>query len=159
MFYLAAFPISYSQEEYFHIKSHLNGFVLDVEGGHRTNGAKIISYPIASQPVDNQLWKFDYQDDKTFFLVSKLGGKVLDCSNQKQGTKLVISDRHGGENQRWTREGDRLVSLNGLVADISGGSKSPGAAVLLWSNNQNDSPNQLFSFVTVRAGHIYRKVT
>ena len=142
------------QEGYIYIKTHLNGFVLDVDGGNEANGAKVISRPVASQPADNQLWRLDYQPDKTFLVVSKLaGGKVLDCSNQKQGTQLVVCERHGGENQRWKREGDHLTSMSGLVADISGCNKSPGAAVVLWSKHKDESPSQLFSFVTVRVDH------
>eukprot|EP00731_Ephydatia_muelleri_P012376 Em0006g1270a len=125
------------QEGYIYIKTHLNGFVLDVDGGNEANGAKVISRPVASQPADNQLWRLDYQPDKTFLVVSKLaGGKVLDCSNQKQGTQLVVCERHGGESQRWKREGDHLTSMSGLVADISGCNKSPGAAVVLWSKHK-----------------------
>ena len=132
--------------QYIHIKSHLNGYVLDIPGSNRDNGVQVIMYPKNNPPSDNQLWQLDHQPDGTFLIISKLHGKALDCGGQTQGTKLIVWDRHGGNNQRWRREGHYIVSMSGLMFDIEGSNSSPGAHVLLWTRNNPTSSNQKFEF-------------
>ena len=132
------------QYQHHHIKSHLNGYVLDIPGSKRDNGVEVIMYPKNNPPTDNQLWQLDYQPDGTFLIISKLHGKALDCGGQKQGSKLIVWDRHGGDNQRWRREGNYIVSKSGLMIDIEGSNRAAGAKVLLWSRNHPTSSNQQF---------------
>jgi len=41
---------------YFYIKSAMNGKVLDIEGGCKQSGTKVILYSQNKKPSDNQLW-------------------------------------------------------------------------------------------------------
>eukprot|EP00731_Ephydatia_muelleri_P029091 Em0020g735a len=132
------------QGEFFYIKSHLTGFVLDIQGGNQSNGAKVAPYPKNSTPSDNQLWYLEYQLDGTFLIVSKMNGKVLDCGNQGLRHQLIVCDRHGGENQRFRRDGDYLVTMRGLVLDITDSNPAENATLLLWSRNNPPSNNQHF---------------
>ena len=123
--------------------------MLDIEGANQSNGAKVSTYPKNSPPSDNQLWCFDYLPDGTFLVVSKLNGKVLDCGGQGQGHQLIVWDRHGGENQRWRRDGNYLVTMKGLVLDISNSNQAPSAPLVLWSRNTPASNNQQFTVTSV----------
>ena len=135
--------------QHVHIATHLNGFVLDIPGANRDNGVKAITYSKNSPPSDNQLWQLEYQPDGTFLIISKMHGKALDCGAQTQGTKLILWDRHGGNNQRWRREGNHIVSLSGLVIDVEGGNTAPGAHLILWPLKNPPASNQKFDFVSV----------
>eukprot|EP00731_Ephydatia_muelleri_P027129 Em0019g2a len=130
--------------EFFYIKSHLNGFVLDILGYNQSNGAQVATYPKNSPPSDNQLWYLEYQFDGTFLIVSKMNGKVLDCGGQIMGYQLIVLDRHGGENQMFRRDGNYLVTMRGFVLDIDGSNLAPCAALILWSRNNPPSANQQF---------------
>ena len=100
--------------------------------------------PKNNPPSDNQLWQLDYQPDGTFLIISKLHGKALDCGGQTEGTKLIVWDRHGGNNQRWRMEGNHITSVSGLVMDVEHGHKEHGTHVILWNRNSTRSDNQLF---------------
>ncbi|KAL5505957.1 hypothetical protein EMCRGX_G007509 [Ephydatia muelleri] len=128
-----------------YIETHLNGFVLDIEGSCQANGAKVISFPRNSPPSPNQQWYFDYQPDRTFLIVSKLNGKVLDCVGQGIEEQLIVWDRHGGENQRFRREGNYLVTMRGLVVDVKGSNQAPKTPIIQFSKNCPASSNQQFS--------------
>eukprot|EP00731_Ephydatia_muelleri_P004798 Em0002g974a len=118
-----------------YIETHLNGFVLDIEGSCQANGAKVISFPRNSPPSPNQQWYFDYQPDRTFLIVSKLNGKVLECVGQGIEEQLIVWDRHGGENQRFRREGNYLVTMRGLVVDVKGSNQAPKTPIIQYSKN------------------------
>ena len=111
----------------------------------------MIPYPMNNPPSPNQQWHLDYQPDGSFLIVSQLNGKVLDCGGQGQGQNLFVWDRHGGENQRFKMEGNCLVTMRGLVVDISGSNQAPGAPLVLWSRNYPPSNNQQFSIISVSA--------
>ncbi|KAL5505967.1 hypothetical protein EMCRGX_G007520 [Ephydatia muelleri] len=134
-----------SAEQDVYIETHLNGFVLDIEEGCQANGAKVISYPKNSPPSPNQLWYLDYQPDGSFLIVSKLNGKVLDCVGQGIEEQLIVWDRHGGENQRFRREGNYLVTMRGLVVDVKGSNQAPKTPIIQYSKNSPASSNQQFS--------------
>eukprot|EP00731_Ephydatia_muelleri_P029102 Em0020g746a len=142
------FQLEPAEKHNVYIQTHLNGFVLDIQGCSQANGAKVVTFPMNSPPSPNQLWHLDYQPDGTFFIVSKLNGKVLDCGGQGQGQQLCVWDRHGGENQRWRREGNHLVTIRGLVVDIPGANPAPGVPLTLWGKNHPHSSNQLFSIIS-----------
>ena len=116
--------------------------MLDIPGSKHDNGVEVIMYPKNSPPSDNQLWQLDRQPDGSYIIASKLHGKVLDCGGQSQGTKLIMWDRHGGNNQRWKKEGNYLVSMGGLTLDISGNN----ANLIIWIKNHPQSKNQHFDF-------------
>ena len=134
-----------------YIETDLNGFVLDIEDGCQANGAKVISYPRNSPPSPNQLWYLDYQPDGTFLIVSKLNGKVLDCAGQGIEEQLIVWDRHGGENQRFRRDENYLVTMRGLVVDVKGSNEAPKTPIIQYTCNRNcpASDNQQFSIESV----------
>ena len=76
-----------------------------------------------------------------FYIVSELNGFVLDISQAMQGGQLVNNPTNGMPSQLWRWDGSgRLVSKQGLYADIQGGKKNPGTPVIGWSGN--DGLNQ-----------------
>ena len=98
------------------------------------NGSTSFTFSLllsSKPPTDSELWHQDNQPDGTFLIISKLHGKALDCGGQTQGSKLIVWDRHGGSNQRWRDEGNSIASMSGLVLDIEGSNKEPGAKVCL----------------------------
>ena len=86
--------------------------------------------------------------------MSKLNGKVLDCVGQGIEEQLIVWDRHGGENQRFRREGNYLVTMRGLVVDVKGSNQAPKTPIIQFSKNSPASSNQQFSIksVSVRRG-------
>jgi len=60
---------------YYHIRSRLNGLVLDVESDNRNPGARIIMWNQKPGNFDNQLW---YDDFATGTIRSKLNDFCLD---------------------------------------------------------------------------------
>ena len=115
--------------------------------GSRDNGARVITYPKNSPPADNQLWHLDYLPDGTFLIISELHGKALDCGRQTQGTKLVVCDRHGSENQRWRMEGNHIVSMSGSVMEVEKDYRELGTPLVLGSRKGHPSNDQLFDIV------------
>ena len=128
--------------------------MLDIEESNQENGAKVISYPRNSPPSRNQQWYLDYQPDRTFLIVSRLNGKVLDSVGQIKDEQLIVWDRHGGENQRFKREGYYLVTMRGLVVDVKGSNQAPKTPIIQYSKNSPASSNQHFSIksVSVQSG-------
>lgn len=71
-----------------------------------------------------------------FYIVSELNGFVLDISQSMQGSQLVNNPTNRRPSQLWRWEADgRLVSKQGLYADIQGGNKNSGTPVIGWVAN------------------------
>ena len=84
-------------------------------------------------------------DDQYFFIVSKYKGLALGISTGKKGGDLVLSEARGRSRQLWRLDEDhRLVSKLGLVADIKGKKKKPGAVCHAWK--AHDGLNQKWHF-------------
>ena len=82
---------------------------------------------------------------KYFYIVNKTKKSVLEISKGKKGGDLVLSEALGKPNQLWRLDEDRrLVSKLGLVADIKGQNKKPGAVCHAW--NAHDGLNQKWHF-------------
>jgi hypothetical protein len=115
----------------FYIVSRMNGLVLDVEGGGRNQGTRIITWNKKyGGEAANQLWRWKGES-----LESVASGLVLDISGQNN-TDLIVWPYHGGVNQRFRFDGTCLVnSGNGKVVDISGNNSSPGAKTCAWARN------------------------
>eukprot|EP00731_Ephydatia_muelleri_P004745 Em0002g921a len=143
------------QERDVYIETHLNGFVLDIEGSSQADGANVISCPRTSPTSPNQQWYLDYRRDGTFFIVSKLNGKVLDCAGQEDGEHLNVSDRDSGaESQRFKREGNYLVTMRGLVVSVKDSNPAPNAPLILSAKNSPATSNQQFS---IKSQDVYIK--
>ena len=119
---------------------HSPGLVLDIDGGRR--GGRLIIYP--KHGGDNQLWQW-----RGMALVSK-SGYALDIKdgNRAPGTNAIPWDHHGGINQQWTVQGDKIISsLNGLCLDIKNGSKAAGSEIILWQPQHGVINNQCWKLV------------
>ena len=98
-------------------------------------------------PTDTQLWFLDYKNDDTFFVVSKSHGKVLDCGDSQEGTKLVLKGSSGLDSQRWKMDGNYLMpATSELVVAVEGNSTSAGAHLILSTRSDPASKNQQFEF-------------
>jgi hypothetical protein len=74
-----AFPLveQYQSRQYYFIRSRMNGLVLDLQGGSRSAGTKVILWNQKPSDNDNQLW---YDDTTTGTIRSKLNDFVLDIA-------------------------------------------------------------------------------
>eukprot|EP00731_Ephydatia_muelleri_P029580 Em0021g103a len=99
-------------------------------------------------PTSNQQWLFEQQPGGSYYIISRLNGKLLDTSGggRQLGEEVVLSDRYAGENQRWHRKGVYIVSAkNGNVLDICGASRAPNAQIIAWCKKSVfNSINQQF---------------
>jgi len=126
------------------IKSAFNNLAIDAR-----------TQPVSMYEVDDSLtqkWWFVPEnlrlDDrpvvpsvKYFFIASQRNGLVLDIFTGRKDGDLVLSEARGKPSQLWRWDEDcRLVSKLGLVADIKGKSKKPGAVCHAW--NAHDGLNQ-----------------
>ena len=139
-------------ETYYFIKSRLNGYVLDVEGGSRDRGARVITWPQKSvHQSSNQQWVIE-----NGLIKSRLNGYVLDIEggNRDRGARVITwpqSGAHGSSNQQWVIENGLIKSkLNGYVLDIEGGSRDRGAQLITWpQSGAHGSSNQQWDLVPV----------
>lgn len=123
-------------KQHYFIKSKLNGFVFTaVTHSYRVI---VVNSSKNNPPTSNQLWLFDQQPGGSYYIVSKLNGKVLDTSEGgiRRGEDVILSERYAGENQRWNRRGVCIASArNGNVLDICEGSRAPNVRIITWSKN------------------------
>jgi glycosyl hydrolase family 43/ricin-type beta-trefoil lectin protein len=124
-----------------------SGLVLDVSGASTADGAKVIQW--TSDGGANQRWALQHQDGNVYSLVNAGSGRCLEDpgSSPAQGVQLDQSTCNAGAGQRWALDAagsfaspgnNRYVLVDlasGWVVDVSGGSTSPGAAVIQWITN------------------------
>lgn len=133
--------------QFFFIVSKLNGFVLDISGANRGNGAQIIAWPKKTSGADNQLWTFT----KEGFIVSKLNGFVLDITGigTNPQTPIISWPKKPGTtaNQTWRfdREGFIVTNLNEFVLDIRGNNRAAGAVIQSFPRKAATTENQRWS--------------
>ena len=90
-------------------------------------GARVI----ASRSGEKGKWRFQYKGNDLYEIT--WNGKALDSSGgkQKNGTPIIIWNKHGGSNQRWhvRREGIYFTIVNektGLALDLPGNRRTEG---------------------------------
>jgi len=135
--------LDYLPAKYFFIKSHLNGLVLDVSGGSKQPGTKVITYHQKGGHPDNQLWF----EDRFGNIRSKLDDDlVLDASD---GTLHVNKYDEGRSRAFWAVQGDKIVNVknHGEVLDIKGNNSAEGAEVCAWKFH--GGKNQLWHIVHI----------
>eukprot|EP00092_Neocalanus_flemingeri_P057308 GFUD01068082.1.p2 GENE.GFUD01068082.1~~GFUD01068082.1.p2 ORF type:complete len:128 (-),score=40.39 GFUD01068082.1:32-415(-) len=74
-----------------------------------------------------------------WFVIQTANGLVLDIAGGVQGGKLIIYQKHRGNNQLWRFEEGRLVNKIGMVADIMAGSTEEEAEVIAWEKHDGDN--------------------
>jgi hypothetical protein len=117
----------------FVISSEANpDLVLDIEGGKKDKGAKLI------------IWKHHGNTNQQFkispdgFITSAHSGLVLDVEGGvKKGANIIQWPAHGGPNQKWYFHKDGTIRLEGsnLVLDINGGKIEQGTNVIAWDSH------------------------
>lgn len=148
-------------KQHYFIKSKLNGFVLTAVS--QPNGVTVVLNSSKNNPpTSNQQWLFEQQPGGSYYIISRLNGKLLDTSGggRQLGEEVVLSDRYAGENQRWHRKGVYIVSAkNGNVLDICGASRAPNAQIIAWCKKSVfNSINQQFELEKVGLFHKSRKL-
>ena len=63
--------------------------------------------------------------------------------NDSAGANVICWEHHGGKNQQWWQDGDKIKSsLNGMALDIRGGSKEASTEIILWPAKEGSETNQ-----------------
>merc|ERR1712179_311631 len=83
-----------------------------------------------------------YSTSMSWYYITASNGMVLDIHSAKEGGKLILYNRHGGDNQLWRFQDGMLVSKTGLVADMQGASREPGTQLIAWQ--RHGEANQRF---------------
>lgn len=136
-----SFPGYPSARTYYHIRSRLNGLVLDVENENRNPGACVVMWNQKPGNCDNQLW---YDDFATGTIRSKLNDFCLDWDGNTVNLRPYYP---GNPNQQWERA-DPLIrsrSAPDHVLDIANNNRAAGAHLISWPRSGNS--NQCFDFV------------
>lgn len=113
--------------KYFYIKSHLNGFVMDIEGGKKHGVVKM--YPKTKE--DSQKWRWDGDE-----IVSKLGWAltVYNARINEHGQHLDVADAVGKDWTRWKMIGGNMIAnkKSNLVLSVWNDGTSAGEKVVIW---------------------------
>ena len=139
---------------FYFIQSKLNGYVLDIKGGHAGSNGEIIAFPKKDAGVDNQLWYFTDAGDGSYVIHSKLNNLALDVTESGgAGTKIITYGPTGNPNQKWTLQPQGSYTFihsalgGNLVMDIQYGDTKPGANLIVWGRKQSGTDNQEWQFV------------
>jgi hypothetical protein len=127
-----------ANNKYYHLSFRHSGKCLDINGGHKENGAPAIQWDCHGG--DNQKFRMVWNDDDTVTLYAKHSGKVLDVTGHANvnGAKIIQWDYHGGNNQKWslqhTDSGHFLVRAknSGKCLDVPNGNKNSGNHIQQW---------------------------
>jgi len=118
----------------FYIVSEMNGRVLDVAGGKKEAGAKVVVYDKHTPAANNQLWYLDTYG----YIRSALNEMTF--SNLKAGEYLRTQVATGDPRNQWTFHGRKVGSRAGECLDIKGEDADSGAEVC--SFEYKDQKNQ-----------------
>ncbi len=140
--------------EYYYIRSRLDGFVLDVlfNGTNPgTQGIPIDVFPQKTPPADNQLWRFvpDGNGDGYCFIESR-SSLFLDVYHDNrdpgtQGIPVIAFSQDAGtaENQVWTVLPNGCIeSKSGLFLDVYQSQTNQQASIIAFSKDDYRAPNQ-----------------
>lgn len=134
-------------EDFYFIKSRLNGHVLSIKDKNKKPITPIITDQQKKKSTDHQLWYVTSDG----LIKSKLNGYLLDVegSNNAPGTRVISYPKNGENgtaNQQWTIENGLIISkLNGNVVTIRGKKPSSGAKIVVRPKNQKHGTlNQLW---------------
>jgi len=145
-----------TSNDYFLIKSKLNGLVLDVAGKNPEPLTNLVVYPAnGTYGEPNQQWTITEDG----LIKSRLNGFVVDIPASKQDpfTAVImypVNGTNGTPNQQWTITEDGLIKskLNDFVLDILGSSTEPLTPIVTHpANGSHGTPNQQWELVPIPA--------
>ena len=92
-------------------------------------------------------WSFASPNPNSAAFVVGLAGKCMDVKGGQlnDGAEVILYTCHGGENQKWLKQGDQIKTVNGKCLDVKDGNASTGARVILWSCHNGD--NQKWRYI------------
>ena len=70
-----------------------------------------------------------------FTIRSKHSGLILDIAGSNHGANIVTFRKHGGNNQIWKWQGNKIVSKLGYVLDVNAGGTEEGTKVIAWNHH------------------------
>ena len=70
-----------------------------------------------------------------FTIRSKHSGLILDIAGSNHGANIVTFQKHGGNNQIWKWQGNKIVSKLGYVLDVNAGGTEEGTKVIAWNHH------------------------
>ena len=120
-----------------YITCQLNGCVLELKDPPE-DGHHVVASRRTLPPHDCQQWYLiDQSNDDTFFVVTKLNGRVLSSENDQRPSKECVLWRNDGGHMR-------SVSRKDYVLGIYGGHREPGYQVVLSGIRKDDDMSQQF---------------
>jgi len=125
----------------FYIISEMNGKVLDVSGGKKDAGAKIVMWDKNIPPSDNQLWYLD----ETGYIRSALNDMTF--NSEKAGDDLRMQVATGDPRNQWTFHGRKIGNRAGECLDIQKESKSKGAELCSYEYKDQENQHWIQEFV------------
>lgn len=116
----------------------MHGKVLDIDGGNRSPGARVIIWPRKPHREDNQLW----YTDEYGIIRSMLNDFAMDATS---GKMLMQPYDPQNSKKQWMFQGNKVVNRTNPreVLDICGVNYDDGAEVGAW--NDNGQQNQHFA--------------
>ena len=152
---------------YYTIKLKHSGKVMDVRGGGKTKGTKIIQYKATGK--DNQLWEFEYAGNGMYYIKSKSNGLYLDVNNSKavNGAQLQVWTENKSKAQKYKLEQiekKKKTIENGTyyiktainenkVLEVANSSNANSVKIQLNDKNQNGVDNQIFEIINIENGY------
>jgi hypothetical protein len=142
-------PVTYTALSYNVVNAN-SGMDLAVSGNSTAAGAGIVQ-----QTADNALdqeWQLVPVGDGTYKLINRNSHLQLTAPSSAQGAQLTQNTDDNATDSRWrlTPTGSGYAMSNqtdGMLADVSGGSKTAGASVIQWPSN--GGANQHWTLVPV----------
>lgn len=153
------FHITYLGDGYYTIKAVHSKKSLDVQDGKTTNGTNIQQY--VSQNIDGQKWIIKDNGNGRYSIISKCNDLFIDVQNgmTKNGTNIQLYEMNNSLSQEFIFEPTEAQAIdNGVykirsainpnkVLDISGGSRSDGANVQLYQDNESNAQKYQVDYI------------
>lgn len=130
----SAVPPPAGPKRQFYIVSEMNGKVLDVSGGKKDEGTKVVMWDKHTPASQNQLWYLDQYG----YIRSQLTDMTF--TNSKAGEYLRMHTASGDPRNQWSFHGHKVGNRAGECLDIHKEDKDNGAEVC--SFEYKDTKNQ-----------------
>ena len=137
-----------SQKKYYIVSRKNRDFVLGIKDFSNENRAQVVLQTIKSR-AESQLWTKEPHNAFGFIIRNVNSGLVLDISGgEKNGHKLILYPKHGGNNQIWNYSASDFTIRSyskDLCVDISRGDIAEDAKIIAYRHH--GGINQQWDFV------------